>query len=39
MGLELLVHDLNLGSCLMEMVFIQSSRISGSRKFSWRVCI
>ena len=41
MGLELLVHDLNLGSsaCLMEMVYIQSSRISGSRKFSGIWCI
>jgi hypothetical protein len=38
-GLELLVHRLNLGSCLMGMVYIQSSRIMGSRKFSSVWCI
>jgi hypothetical protein len=39
MGLELLVHGLYLGSCLMEMVHMQSSKISGSRKFSGIWCI
>lgn len=38
-GLELLVHRLNLGSCLVRIVYIQCSMLMGSRKCSGIVCI